>query len=75
MLYIKWHVMDAIVSTLDKSAYNLPLEFWKIKRKIPMWNNTLLDVVVQRIKLNGTFSLHVAELKKIMAIGAIYIKN
>ena len=41
--------MDAVASKLAKPADMLPLEFQSIKRTIPLLDNTLLNVVVQRI--------------------------
>ena len=41
--------MDAVPSMLAKPADMLPLEFQSIKRRIPLLDNTLLNVVVQRI--------------------------
>ena len=42
-------VMDAVPSMLAKPADMLPLEFQSIKIRIPLLDNTLLIVVVQRI--------------------------
>ena len=61
MWYIKLLVID-VPSMLAKTAM-LPLEFRSIKRRIPQFDNTSLNVVVQRIILNGIFLLHVAGLK------------
>ena len=62
MWYIKLHVMDAVPSILAKPADILPLEFRSINR-IHQWDNTSLNVVVQRIILNGRFLIQVAGLK------------
>ena len=56
--------MNAVPSMLPKPAEILPIEFLSIKRKIPLWDNTSLSVVVQRILLNGRFLMHVEGLKK-----------
>ena len=49
MGYIKLHVMDAVPSMLAKPDDMLPLEFQSIKRRIALLDNTLLNVLVQRI--------------------------
>ena len=49
MWYISLHVMDAVPSMLAKPADMLTLEYQSIKRRIPQLNNTLLNVVLQRI--------------------------
>ena len=63
MWYIKLHVRDAVSSMLAKPADMLPLEFWSIKRRISKWDSTSLNVVVQRVILNGIFLIHVARMK------------
>ena len=63
MLYKKLHVMDAVPSKLAKPAKMLPLEFQSIKRRIPPWDNTSLNVVLQRIIMIGRFLMHIAGLK------------
>ena len=63
MWYIKLHVKEVISSMLAKPADMLQLEFGYIKRKIPISENTLLNGVVHRIILNGTFSSNVKGLK------------
>ena len=52
-------VMDAVYSKLDKTAKMLPLEFKSIKN----FPNTLLNVVVRSVILNGRFQIHAAGLK------------
>ena len=49
MVYIKLHETDAVPSTLAKQASMLPLEFRSIKTRVPLWDNTWLNVVVQHI--------------------------
>ena len=46
---IKLHLMDAVPSMLAKPADMFQLEFQNIERRIPLSDNTLLNVVVQRI--------------------------
>ena len=43
--------MDAVPPMLVKPADMLRLEIWSIKRKIPLRDNTPLNVVVHRILL------------------------
>ena len=47
---------------LTKPADMLQLEFRSIRNN-PLWENTLLNVVVQCIILSGTFSMHFAGFK------------
>ena len=60
MWYINLRVKDLVQSILAKPADMLPLVFLSIKRKVPLLDNTLLNVAVQRITLNGRFWIHVA---------------
>ena len=55
--------MDAVPSMLAQPADMLPLEFRSVRRTIPLWDKTSLNVVVQRITLNGRSKMHVAGLK------------
>ena len=48
-------VMDADSSMLGKQAGMLPQGYQNIKREIHSWINNLLNVVAQRMTLNGKF--------------------
>ena len=60
---------------LDKPADMLPLEFQSIKRRIPLWDNASLNVVVQGIILNVESLDACGEVEKLMTIEAICIKT
>ena len=47
--------MDENPSRYAKPAKKLPLEFQNIKGKPLGWNNSMLNVVVQRMSLNGAY--------------------
>ena len=54
---------NAIQSMYAKQPTTIPLEFRKIERKIPLFDITSLNVVIQRIILIGTFLVHFVRLK------------
>ena len=66
--------MEWVPSILAKPANMSPLEFRRTKRKIALWDNTLLNALEERKIINDRFWMHVGGWK-LMTIEAIYIKK
>ena len=54
---------------------SLKLKIPNFKRKIQLWNNTSINVLVQRIVFYGTLSMYVAGFEKLMTTEAIHITH
>ena len=67
--------MDSVLSMLAKPADMLSLEFRSIKRRIHLWDNTSLNVVIQRKLMNKRIIDSCRRVEKLRTIEAIYIKK